>query len=242
MPKKAECSEQPVRLLSGDRTMASVPSKSSRSLKSRPCGWATSGPPRGTQIHHMYGEAVSRGVAGSGAQSLTCVPKRSASASPSDTGREGRRPPHGENPARPPAAGAQRPSGTWPVSIFTRPSLSGRASRRRPAKPRTSLGLRDRRHRLLQTRASPDRPPRQRGQPAGRSSPPGVPAPAVWSRFQVRERTRDLSGCSMAPETERQTPPRSRRLGLYYFPLYFSISPGLRRRSAPGCLPLPLCS
>lgn len=105
MPKKAECSEQPVRLLSGDRTMASVPSKSSRSLKSRPCGWATSGPPRGTQIHHMYGEAVSRGVAGSGAQSLTCVPKRSASASPSDTGREGRRPPHGENPARLPAAG-----------------------------------------------------------------------------------------------------------------------------------------
>lgn len=64
MPKKAECSEQPVRLLSGDRTMASVPSKSSRSLKSRPCGWATSGPPRGTQIHHMYREAVSRGGGG----------------------------------------------------------------------------------------------------------------------------------------------------------------------------------
>lgn len=103
--QRRQCSEQPVRLLSGDRTMASVPSKSSRSLKSRPCGWATSGPPRGTQIHHMYGEAVSRGVAGSGAQSLTCVPKRSASASPSDTGREGQRPPHGENPARPPAAG-----------------------------------------------------------------------------------------------------------------------------------------
>lgn len=91
---------------------ASILSKSRRSLKSLPCGWATSSPPRGTQVNHVCRESVSRGWRGQ-KQSPCCVCSSSLPRCPLPT-RDTR---NGtcsseprENPARPPQPGARRPS------------------------------------------------------------------------------------------------------------------------------------
>lgn len=150
--------------------MASILSKSRRSPESLPHGWATSSPPRGMETNRAGREAVSRRWR-SQKQSPCCVRPSSLPQCPLPTqdteGSTCCTVPR-ENPARPPAAGhAEVPSHVG-VSICIRHSLSGRANQRRPATPRTSLGLR---HKLWQV---PTVPP-ERGQPTGRASPPGVP-------------------------------------------------------------------